>query len=158
MDEYNLRENVYDVCEPFLVEACYLYDYGIDFQEVQLTLSLLDAVLKSSSKEYVVACQEVMRAFVCNYVYVGCNPSTSLPQGVCKQDCINYAIEGDCKNAFQRIILLAENFGEGFTFILDCEDPLWNVKIMNPELVNITMDPNSCISLSGKYYLPQVFI
>lgn len=148
---------MFDVCEPFLTETCYLYDYGIDFEEIQLTLTLLDGALRTTFDAHIpVVCRDVLRAFVCNYIYISCNPSNNLPQGICKQDCIDYTIEGDCKGAFQELVSTSKLYGDGFAFIHNCDDPLWNIRIQNPELVNITMDPDSCISLSGKPCLRQV--
>ena len=151
LDDYNLTEKVFDLCEPFMRNRCYLYDYGLDFELAMKELDLLNAALLGSADRHIrTPCRDVIRAFVCNYYYVGCNPSTRLPQGICEDSCIEYVHDGDCASSFAWLVGFVESTGSSFVFTPDCDDPLWLVAVKNPAMANVTLETEQCINMSGK--------
>lgn len=128
-----------------------MYDYGLDFQLALNELSILNTALVSSGGPRVLrGCWDVIRAFVCNYYYVGCNPRTRLPLGICRESCIEYVQNGDCASSIAWLVSFAETTGGRFVFTPDCDDPLWKIKVQNPSMENTTvLDQEGCINMSG---------
>lgn len=150
LDDYNLQQNVFDVCEPFLRNSCYMYDYGLNFVLALSELGILNTALSTSGPAIVrKECRDVIRAFVCNYYYIGCNPRTRQPQGICRESCIEYVQKGDCAASFDWLINFAAKTEGRFVFTPDCNDPLWKVKVDFPATENVTLDQEGCIDMSG---------
>ena len=149
LDEYNLRENVFDLCVPFVQNRCYMQDYGVDFAKTKEELRFLNAALQGSSETHIRrACWDVIRAFVCNYYYVGCNRRTRLAQGICRESCVEYVEDGSCADSFAWLANFAISTGNSFVFTPECDDPLWYVKTQKPT-EDVTLDVEQCINMSG---------
>ena len=141
---------MYDVCRPFLRERCFLHDY-LDYERARDELSFLNAALLGSSDIHInTECRDVIRAFVCNYYYVGCNSRTRLAQGICAGSCADYVETGDCAPSFAWLANFALATGSSFVFTPECDNPLWYVKVHDPSLENITLDQEGCINMSGR--------
>lgn len=150
MDEFNLRENVFDVCVPFLWNRCYMQDYGLDFGKTKEELRFLNSVLQGTSvRQIPIVCRDVIRALVCNYYYVGCNTRTRLAQGICRESCVEYVEDGDCAESIAWLANFAVTSGNAFVFTPNCSDPLWYVKTQRT-MEDVTLDVEQCIDMSGK--------
>lgn len=128
-----------------------MFDYGLNFDLALSELHILNAALESSSGPLIHReCWDVIRAFVCNYYYVGCSPRTRLPQGICRESCVEYFENGDCAASLAWLVTFAADTGGSFVFTPDCDDPLWKVKVDNPAMENVTLDQEGCTNMSGK--------
>ena len=139
-------------CRPFLRNRCFMYDY-LDYEAARDELRFLNAALLGSSNVHIkFECRDVIRAFVCNYYYVGCNRRTRLAQGICAESCAEYVENGDCASSFAWLANFAVSAGNTFVFTPECDNPLWYVKVHDPTLKNVTLDREGCINISGTYY------
>ena len=133
---------------------CFLYDYGLDFKQAMAKLNEYNTNLLLISDTYIRRdCWDVIRAFVCNYYYISCNPLTRLPQGICKNVCVQYTLNGNCADSFVWLNGLAKFPESDFIFNSDCDDPLWMVAETNPALANVTLDTDECIELTGNMFM-----
>ena len=149
LTEKILDEKIYDECHPFLSNRCYISDY-LDYDRARSELSLLNAALLGSSPRHIQReCWDVIRAFVCNYYYVGCNKSTRLQQGICVDSCAEFVQNGDCAPSFVWLANFAVATGSSFVFTPECDNPLWYVAVHDPSLENVTVDREGCINVSG---------
>ena len=138
---------LHDRClDYFPHDKCYIYNYGIDFAQTDLVLTILDRT--SDSARYSPACSEFVRAYVCNYVYPKCDPATGNPEGVCTGDCITYVLNDDCRVEFTDLENVATT--GGFTFLRQCNNTLIFVEQFIPDFV---YNPNECINISGETYM-----
>ena len=108
---------LYSTCANLLPRnKCYIYDYGVDFEELSEDLAFLDITLeKSDVPQY---CRPAVRAYTCNSVYPGCNPLNQQPQGICEKDCVSITKGEECKKYFRDYAMIAK-IG-GFPFELQC--------------------------------------
>ena len=96
----------------------YIY-YGLDVAELYFFLSAYDAILERETD----ICQQKLLLYVCNYAYVGCNPDTGDPQGICESDCLSLMNE-ECGDA-----LVSASLTTAFTFV--CNDTLQYLRTMD---------------------------
>ena len=122
----------------------------LDFETTHTELRFLNAALLGTADRHIRRdCHDVIRAFVCNYYYVGCNSKTRKVQGICADSCAEYVENGDCAPSFEWLANFAVATGNGFVFTPECDNPLWYVKAQDPSLENITPDSEACIDISG---------
>ena len=132
-------------CLPFLPNS-HIYDYGENFEFLKIQLNVLDAAQQSSNTpEY---CQGVLRAYVCNYAYPGCNTMNGEPRGICEEDCITVST-GECKTFFNNIPVIAGS--AGFVFDPRCDNTLINLQTVYNQ--NFTYNSQDCTSVQGNLLL-----
>ena len=143
-DNLNL---IHSGCSSYLPDnKCYLYNYRDDYEAFSSMLMLLNGTLETSSVP--LNCREEIRAYVCNYVYPGCNPLTGQPEGICENDCITYAVEGKCERFFADIVEIATRTGI-FKFEIDCN---YTLRFLQTEFhQDFVYDPSTCWNISGMY-------
>ena len=141
---------IYDECIKFIPEGkCDFFDYGGEYEDIAEKLELLSAVL-STSKTETDYCKEVLRSYVCNYVYPGYNTVRDTPQGVCTQECEAFVLEGTCKRGFKNFEVFVQT-DDRFNFSLQCDNTLAFVDTYG---FNFTDDPSDCYNISGKNNKP----
>lgn len=146
------NDRVFDICKPFLGNKCYLYDYGLNYEKAMNDLGLLNAALVGSSENHIQRdCWDVIRAFICNYYYIGCSQQTRLAQGICAESCVEYVEYGSCAPSFSWLVNFTASIGSTFVFTPDCDNPLWNIPVQNPLKNNAVLDKQNCINMSGIY-------
>lgn len=149
LTEEVMEDKIYSECHRFLGDRCYMHD-SLDFDRAHNELVFFDAALRgSANKDINTACRDLIRAFVCNYYYLGCNPETRLAQGICAESCVEYAEVGDCAASFAWLSRFAARTQLVFVFTPQCDDPLWYIKLHDSSLENITLDSGHCLNLSG---------
>ena len=137
---------LHHTCLDYLPDGkCYIYNYGIDFAQIDLVLTLLDGTALNGG--YQPACIEFVRAYICNYVYPKCNLATGNPEGVCTGDCITYVLNDDCRFIFNDLQTIAAATSDGFPFSRQCNNTLVFLEQLIPDFV---YNPNECINISGE--------
>lgn len=136
-----------------MTRQCYLLNYELDYEEENITLNSLDHILTITSEDVVPEeCKDVIRSLTCAAVYPGCNPDTGLPQGLCKEECVEYIITGECAQPIMMSAQLAAASGnEVPVSFLECDTPLGFVEEHDASFINSSLDIENCISISCKF-------
>lgn len=128
------------------IQHTQLYLYFSDYACLNDLIDMLDvAVISTKISEF---CEQVLRAYVCNYVYPGCTMSerNDRPQGICHEDCNRYLLGESCQTEFLFLENLAENSGE-FGFQRQCNNTLMFVSEAG---LNVsTSEGQNCTQISG---------
>lgn len=120
-------------------------------------VSTLDLTLSSTKvSDY---CNQVLRAYFCNYAYPGCDPSNKSPIGICHKNCMKYLFGGKCEKEITTLVNFALSF-EGIHFVRQCNNTLMFLNdsgfVTNENSasdVNITLNRDVCNNISGIYSL-----
>ena len=138
---------IFDVCIDYLPpDKNFIYDYGIDFKQLESDLKLLNAALGTSSIASPF-CMDLTRAYTCNYVYPGCSNETGLPQGICMEECERYVVSDVCSGEFRSLETITETIGK-LSFKRQCDDTLLLLQDFGINTENISH--SDCIDIMGK--------
>ena len=147
MSEANESSLIFSICIDYIPSnKHFIYDYGIDFEQLKGDLGLLNAALETSpiSPPF---CMDLIRAYTCNYVYPGCSNETGLPQGICTEECQRYVLTDVCSGEFGTLEVVTSSTGK-LAFERRCDDPLLLLRGYGIDTENI---PNSdCIHITGE--------
>lgn len=125
----------------------YRYTDDAEYIEIVEGLTLLDAAgMQTDASAY---CIDTIRAYVCNYVYPGCNSVTEQPQGICQDECNHFAGPNSfCRRFLDQLVSLSANTGI-FTFEITCNFTLRFLEIegFREEFV---YTPSDCWNISSK--------
>ena len=150
------KENslIFDTCLQYIqTEKNFIYNYGINFEDLKSDLSVLDATLDlSTSSPY---CMDLIRAYTCNYVYPGCNNATGLPQGICKEECERYVLADLCKDEFNSLVTTTESPGRP-TFTRQCDNTL--LFLQDFGINRSDFDACDCYNITGKILCQSKFL
>ena len=139
------------MCLDYLpANKCSIYRYTDDaaFVEIAEGLALLDATgLETDASEF---CVDTVRAYVCNYVYPGCNSMTGQPQGICQDECIRFAGPGSLCREFVDLLISLAASTRIFTFEVMCNFTLRFLEVegFREEFV---YNPLDCWNISSKF-------
>ena len=132
-------------CHPsWPTDKCYIYNYGVNISQLNEIFDYFFTVLDIPP-----ICEDTVEAYLCHYMYPGCNPITGQPEGVCEVDCVSYTEEGRCSMDFDGIATIAEITGK-FPFEKQCNYTLSFLERFQKEF---TYNPNACWNASGTLYL-----
>lgn len=136
-----------------MTRQCYLLNYTFDYEEENATLNSQDRILTVTSTDIVPQnCKDVIRSLTCAAVYPGCNPDNDLPQGLCKDECVEYVISGECAQPIMNSAELAAASGNPVPFsFLECDTPLGFVEEHDASFINSSLDIENCINISSKF-------
>lgn len=137
------REKGYilDICNQYFPQdKCFIFNFTTQFVSLRSSLDLLNNALSTAPATDF--CKESVRAYVCNYVYPGCNPFTGLPQGTCIPECQFYLKE--CRREFNTLIHVIET-SEQFSIAFDQEC------INTVAFTGVNNDPSDCFNITGTY-------
>ena len=141
---------MFDVCIKYIPnDKLFIYDYGIDFQQLKQNLVLLNAALETSTS-VTSYCMDLIRAYTCNYFYPGCNNDTGLPQGICKAECERYVLNDVCKGEF-RTLEQVSNSVDRLTFVRQCDNPL--LLLQDYGIGGEQVDQSDCFNITGEAIL-----
>ena len=147
MSEANESSLIFSICIDYIPSnKHFIYDYGVDFEQLKGDLGLLNAALETSpiSPPF---CMDLIRAYTCNYVYPGCSNETGLPQGICTEECQRYVLTDVCSGEFRTLEVVTSSTGK-LAFERRCDDPLLLLRGYGIDTENI---PNSdCIHITGE--------
>ena len=138
---------IFDVCIDYIsLNKHFIYDYGIDYEQLKGDLGLLNAALETSplSSPF---CMDLTRAYTCNYVYPGCSNETGLPQGICTEECQRYVLTDVCSGEFGTLETVTRTTGK-LAFERQCEDTLLLLRSYGINTENISR--SDCINITGK--------
>lgn len=139
---------IFDVCITYIAsDKWFIYDYGIDYEELKEDLELINAGSKTLSLA-TPYCKDLLRAYLCNYVYPGCSNVTGLPQGICKEDCRRYVLSDACIG-FSVLEQVTHSIGR-LTFTRQCDNTLLLLQDYDINTGNI--DHSDCFNITGKPY------
>jgi len=137
---------LHERCLDYLPDGkCYIYDYGIDFAQTDRVLSILDRSAQNS--DYIPACIEFVRAYICNYIYPKCNPATGNYEGVCRGDCITYVLNDACSEPFNALATVAQTVPDGIPFSHQCNNTL---NYLDQFISDFVYNPDECFNISGE--------
>lgn len=116
-------------------------------------VSTLDLALSSTKvSDY---CNQVLRAYFCNYAYPGCDPSNKRPIGICHKSCMKYLLGDKCENEITTLVNLALSFDD-IHFVRQCNNTLMFLNDSgfvtdenSASDVNITLNRDVCNNISG---------
>ena len=134
-----------DLCiDYFPAERLFIYDYGIDFQQLKSDLGLLNAALETSplSSPF---CMDLIRAYTCNYVYPGCSNETGLPQGICTEECQRYVLGDVCSGEFNTLETVTSN--GILTFRRQCDNTLLLLEDFDVDTTEVNQC--DCMNITG---------
>ena len=146
---------IFDVCIDYLPpDKNFIYDYGIDFEQLKGDLGLLNAALDTSpiSSPF---CMDLTRAYTCNYVYPGCSNETGLPQGICTEECQRYIVSDVCGGEFGTLETVTMSTGK-LSFKRQCDDTLLLLQDFGIDTENISH--SDCINVMGKKVIMSSYI
>lgn len=138
---------LFDICIKYIPpDKHFIYDYGINYEQLKGDLGLLNAALETSplSSSY---CMDLIRAYTCNYVYPGCSNETGLPQGICTEECQRYVLTDVCTGEFGTLETVTTSTGK-LAFRRQCDDPLFLLRDYGINTENISR--SDCINITGK--------
>ena len=143
------RSLILELCiDYFPAKKLFIYDYGIDFEQLKGDLGLLNAALMTSplSSPY---CMDVVRDYTCNYVYPGCSNETGLPQGICTEECQTYVASNICGGEFNTLATVTST--GRLTFRRQCDNTL----LLLEDFGVSTSEVNQCdcINITGMYLI-----
>ena len=139
------RSLILELCiDYFPAEKLFIYDYGIDFQQLKGDLGLLDRALGTSplSSPY---CMDVVRDYTCNYVYPGCSNETGLPQGICTEECQTYVTSSVCSGEFNTLATVTDT--GRLTFRRQCDNTL--LLLEDFDINTSEVNQCDCINITG---------
>ena len=130
-----------DVCIKFFPEdKCFIYNYTMEFVTLKQSLDLLNNALSTAQGS--LYCMDVLRAYVCNYVYPGCNSFNGLPQGICTPECERY-VHNECARDFNTLFQVIQVTDQTLITINDeCDNTVEFTGVMN-------QDPSDCFNITG---------
>ena len=135
----------FDVCNKYIPSnKHFIYDYGINYEQLKGDLGLLNAALETSplATPY---CMDLIRAYTCNYVYPGCSSETGLPQGICTEECQAYVLTDVCSGEFNTLETVTRSTGK-LAFQRQCEDPLMLLREFG---ITENTANSGCINITG---------
>ena len=144
---YLLTNNsfVNDDCRPFLhPQKNYLYNYSIDYSNLDINLRALNSFLLSSG--LTTFCVQVLQIYGCNYAYPGCDLVTGQPRGPCQQDCVTYTQKGECSDVVVELTRLTD--GTLLQFEANCSYTLQFLERDFNE--NFMYNDSNCVSIEGR--------
>ena len=139
------RSFIFDICiDYFPSEKLFIYDYGIDFQQLKSDLTVLNAALAGSplASPY---CMDLIRDYTCNYVYPGCSNETGLPQGICMEECQRYVLNDVCSGEFNTLATVTS--AARLTFRRQCDNTL--LLLENFDINTSEVNQCDCINITG---------
>lgn len=88
----------------YLLHSKYTSQYGLINRTIDAFMDSISAVIQTSENKLTAWCGDVLLALVCNSVYLGCDPETALPMGLCKETCLHYLALSNCSQFFTDVI------------------------------------------------------
>lgn len=147
MSEANESSLIFSICIDYIPSnKHFIYDYGIDFEQLKGDLGLLNAALETSpiSSPF---CMDLIRAYTCNYVYPGCSNETGLPQGICIEECQRYVLTDVCSGEFGTLEVVTSSTGK-LAFERRCDNPFLPLRGYGIDTENISN--SDCIHITGE--------
>ena len=102
-------------------------------------LRILEVAVLSSSHY----CDQVIRTYLCNYLYPTCEENGSVPIGVCQEECIKFLLtENSCTSDVDFLVSLRSTL----TVQRQCNNTL---KLVEDSGVSVNVSSN-CINITGE--------
>ena len=110
-----------------------------NYERLLLDLRVLEITLLSSSHY----CDQVIRTYLCNYLYPNCEENGSVPIGVCQEECIKFLLtENSCTSEIEYLISLRS----ALAVQRQCNNTL---KLVEDSGVSVNVSSN-CINITGE--------
>ena len=139
---------IFNICVNYISsDKLFIYDYGTDYEELKEDLQLLYDGSQSLSlaNSY---CMDLLRAYMCNYVYPGCSYVTGLPQGICKEECSRYVLDSGCPG-FAAVEGVSNSL-QRLSFTRQCDDTL--IFLRDYDINTESIGRGDCFNITGKTY------
>ena len=142
-----MRSNfIFSVCLSYFPDdKHFILDYREEYGSLTRTLGVLNNALVSAAGS-TPFCNELLRAYTCNYVYPGCSNETGLPQGICTEECQRYVLSNVCRWQFNSLVQSTRNIGSAFT--RQCHNTLFLLQEYGID--GDDFDPFDCINITGE--------
>ena len=147
---------LFDACIEYIPpNKHFIYDYGIDYQQLKGDLGLLNVILETSPLASPF-CMDLTRAYTCNYVYPGCSNETGLPQGICMEECQRYVLSDVCTGEFGTLETVTRDTGK-LLFRRQCNNTLLFLQDYGIDTENISHSAD-CVNITGKIIIIYDYI
>ena len=90
---------IHSSCWKYLDNRCSLFTHTNETcYTIDSVLRAINDTLVNQGRDNNTAqwCGDVLLAIVCNSVYLGCDPTTNLPIGLCESTCLEYTTSNTC--------------------------------------------------------------
>ena len=105
---------IHSSCSKFLQDRCNIV---LQSEETNSVVDSVEGAIhtlvnQGSDSDTVRWCGEVFLAIVCNSMYLGCEPTTTLPIGLCETTCLEYTTRNSCLPFFAEVNKALNETGE----------------------------------------------
>ena len=136
---------IFDPCLGYFpADKQYIYAYRDEYESLIGNLTELNNALGSGASA-TPFCNELLRAYTCNYVYPGCSNETGLPQGICTEECQRYVLTDVCGRQFNTLVQTTQDIGSAFT--RQCDNTLYLLQEYGID--SNDFDHLNCINITG---------
>ena len=133
---------IYSTCIPYLTTE-YIFDLP-DYSSLNEILRLLETATISFNIDD--GCTEEIQAYICNYIFVGCDANLTIPIGICQNDCESLLLQDNtCSNEVNTLFILASTVN--FEFTRQCNRTHLPI---GTDASAFTFNSSTCISTSGE--------
>ena len=105
---------IHGSCSKFLQDRCNIVLHANETNSIVDSVErAIDTLVNQKSDSNTVHwCGEVFLAIVCNSLYLGCEPTTTLPIGLCQTTCLEYTTRNSCLPFFAEVTKALNETGE----------------------------------------------
>ena len=119
--------------------------YPLNYDKVLNELDRLDQTV-NNNPSVTAYCEELIRNYLCNYLYPPCDESGTSPLGICEEDCVTFAIDTRCVNQIDFLFALSV---EELKYFKHCNNTLLHIE----EYGVYFSRTSQCININGKFFL-----